>query len=106
MKITHYRSIDAVKMASDMAKGVSKRVVIGKADSAENFYMRVFDLEKDGFSPRHSHDWEHEIFIHSGSGEVLCNREWVPVSAGYVIFIPPNSEHQIKNTGDKQPKIM
>jgi quercetin dioxygenase-like cupin family protein len=63
--------------------------------------MRLFSVAKGGYSPRHSHDWEHEIFIHSGQGVVFCNDEWIPVSAGTALFVPGNEEHQLKNTGDE-----
>jgi quercetin dioxygenase-like cupin family protein len=100
VKIKNYRDIEPTLFESDAAKGVAGRVVIGKEDGAENFCMRVFELSKDGYSPKHSHDWEHEIFIHSGNGAVLNNGTWVPVEPGCVIFIPGNEEHQVKNMGE------
>ena len=101
MKIIHYREAEPKHFNSDIAKGVTGRVVIGKADGADNFCMRFFELSAGGCSPRHSHEWEHEIVIHSGKGEVLCQEKWVPVTPGYVIFIPGNEDHQIRNAGDE-----
>lgn len=98
----HYSEAEATYLNTDTVKGVTGRVAIGKADGADHFCMRVFELSENGYSPRHSHDWEHEIFIHSGNGEVLCDDKWIPVSPGSVIFIPGNEDHQIKNTGDGQ----
>jgi len=89
-----------IRFDNDVAKGVSGRVVIGKEDGAENFCMRVFEVSRDGYSPKHSHEWEHEIFIHSGEGAVFSAGKWIPVESGHVIFIPGNEEHQIKNTGE------
>jgi quercetin dioxygenase-like cupin family protein len=66
--------------------------------------MRVFELDEGGFTPRHEHDWEHEIFFHAGSGEVFMDGRWKPVEPGSVVFIPGNQEHQIKNSGG-QPLI-
>ena len=54
MKRTHYSEINPVHMDNDIAKGVSGRVAIGKADGADHFCMRVFELAKSGYSPRHS----------------------------------------------------
>ncbi len=102
MKVVQYTDEQATVFDSDVVKGVNGRVMIGKADGAENFCMRVFEVEQGGFSPRHSHDWEHEIFFHAGKGEVFVDSEWKEVRAGSVAFIPGNIEHQIRNTGEEK----
>ena len=99
MKIIHYSEAEPKHFNADHVKGVAGRVVIGKSDGAENFCMRIFELSKNGYTPRHSHEWEHEIFIHSGSGEVMSNGKWSPVGKGHIIFIPGNEDHQIRNAG-------
>jgi quercetin dioxygenase-like cupin family protein len=101
VKITHYEKIEAVHMDNEMVKGVAGRVAIGKADGADHFCMRVFELGYDGYSPKHSHDWEHEIFVHAGFGEIFLGGKWNTVEAGYTVFIPANEEHQIRNAGDE-----
>jgi len=100
VKVIQYRQEPETRFENDMVKGVSGRVVIGKADGAPHFCMRVFELDKGGFTPKHQHDWEHEIFFHAGQGEVWHDGRWVPVESGSVAFIPGNEEHQIRNTGD------
>jgi len=100
MKIIQYTEADARRFDGGPAKGITGRVVIGQADNARNFCMRVFEIEPDGYTPRHTHDWEHEIFFHAGQGEIFRSGEWVPVQAGYIAFVPGNEEHQIRNTGD------
>ncbi len=99
MKIIPYNDVKAIRIESDVAKRVTARVVIGKNDGAENFCMRVFEIAEGGNTPRHSHDWEHEMFVHAGVGEIYCSGRSTPVKAGSVAFIPGNEEHQIKNTG-------
>jgi quercetin dioxygenase-like cupin family protein len=99
MKIIKYTDVKPVFFDSGTAKGISGRIVIGKNDGANNFCMRIFEVSPSGSSPRHSHDWEHEIFIHSGAGEVYSNGGWIEVSAGSVLFIPGKEEHQIRNKG-------
>ena len=101
MKAIYYEEILPIVMNNDQVKNVAGRVLIGKADGATNFCMRLFEIGPDGYSPLHSHDWEHEIFIHEGKGEVLLKDEWKPISKGTAIFIPANVEHQIKNGSDK-----
>jgi quercetin dioxygenase-like cupin family protein len=99
MKCIQYTEAEATHYDNDKAKGVAARVVIGKADGADNFCMRVFEISAGGNTPKHSHDWEHEMFIHHGEGEVYGNGCWNRVKAGNVLFIPGNEEHQIRNSG-------
>lgn len=101
MKVTNYSEVESRIFDGGPAKGVKGRVVIGRADGAERFCMRVFELAPDGHTPLHSHEWEHEVFVHSGNGVVLRDGNWVQVTTGDVIFIPGNEEHQFKNTGTR-----
>jgi quercetin dioxygenase-like cupin family protein len=97
MQTKPYASATPTLFNSEVAKGIAARVVIGKADGAENFYMRVFEIAPGGNTPLHTHAWEHEMFIHAGAGQVFGNGRWHPVQAGNVVFIPENEEHQIRN---------
>ncbi len=77
MKIrSHYSSTPFQEFEGDAVHGVTGRVVIGKDDGAANFCMRIFTLAPGGYTPRHSHDWEHEILIHEGHGQVMQERQW------------------------------
>ncbi len=99
MKIMKYAQADPRSFESESVKGVTGRVAIGREDGARNFCMRVFELAPGGFTPRHSHDWEHEIFVHGGEGEVWTGTGWEALGSGTVLFIPPSEEHQIRNAG-------
>ena len=97
MKIIHYTEAVPTEFDSGEMKGTTGRVAIGKADGADKFCMRVFELSKGAASHRHTHVWEHEVFVHSGEGEVLRNGRWEPVKPGSVIFIAENEDHQLRN---------
>jgi quercetin dioxygenase-like cupin family protein len=97
MQTKPYRTTAPTLFDSEVAKGIAARVVIGKEDGAENFYMRVFEIAPGGHTPLHTHAWEHEMFIHAGAGEVFGNGRWHPVQSGNVVFIPGQEEHQIRN---------
>jgi len=104
MKVIQYPTIKATHIDNDKAKAVDARVIIGKNDGANNFCMRVFEIAAGGHTPKHAHDWEHEIFFHAGAGEVYGNGQWQPIKAGNAAFIPGNEEHQIRNTG-REPLV-
>ena len=105
MIIKNYSKVTPTIFDDEPAKALKGRVLIGNADGATNFCMRIFEIDKNGYTPRHSHDWEHEVFIHAGSGYLYKNGEWVPVESGQAVFIPGNEEHQFKNSSD-EPFIM
>jgi quercetin dioxygenase-like cupin family protein len=99
MKIIHYTSVKPTNFDNEQAKYVAGRVVIGKGDGADHFCMRIFEIEPGGHTPKHTHAWEHEIFVHSGEGEVYGDGKWHPIKPGTVLFVPANEEHQIRNAG-------
>ncbi len=99
MKMIHYSEVEPKAFAGP-AEGVSGRVVIGKADGASNFCMRVIELAPGGQVPPHNHPWEHEQFVHSGKGSVFQGEEWVEFGPGDVVFVPADAKHGLKNTGD------
>lgn len=99
MKLIDYKSVSPTHFDNEAAKGVAGRVVAGHADGANNFCMRIFEIIPGGYTPKHAHPWEHEMFIHLGTGEIYGNGKWNPIEKGNVIFMPPGEEHQVKNTG-------
>lgn len=101
MKVINYKDVLPVVMDNDMVKNVAGRLMLGKEDGAKNFCMRVFEMGKDGFTPKHTHDWEHEVFVHKGLGEVFIEDKWHPLSPGSAVFVPANIEHQFRNTSDE-----
>ena len=99
MKIAPYEDIKSQPFDDPAASGVAMRIAVGPADGAPNFVMRVFTVEPGGHSPRHSHPYEHEVFVYAGSGEVFHEGETFPIGPGYVAYIPPGTLHQFLNTG-------
>ena len=101
MKIDSYKNLPKKMFDGGPANAVTGRVAIGKNDGAERFCMRLFEIGKGGYTPKHTHEWEHEIFFHKGEGEVFKDGKYIPVKAGDVAFIPGGEEHQIRNAGDE-----
>lgn len=88
------------------AEGVDKRVLIGPRQGAPTFVMRVFDLGPGKSSPYHTHDWEHEVFVLSGSGMAVAEGSERPVGPGDAVFIPPYERHCLRNTGEETFRFM
>lgn len=97
MKVVHYADVPAEPMED--LPGITVRWVVGPADDAPRFAMRVFEVEPGRSSPQHSHREEHEIFILAGAGALWTQAGETPLRPGDVAFVPPDVEHQFLNTG-------
>lgn len=105
MKVMHFTEAESKAFAGP-AKDVVGRVLIGKADGADNFCMRLFELAPGGYTPRHTHSWEHQQFVHEGTGSLLLNGRSYDLKPGTVAFVPADVEHQIRNTGQEPLVIL
>ncbi|MBN2187172.1 MAG: cupin domain-containing protein [Dehalococcoidia bacterium] len=76
------------------------RIVAGPEDGAPNFVMRVFEVQPQSSTPYHSHNWEHEVFVLSGSGVVRHAQAETQLSEGDVVLVALNEQHSFINTGE------
>ncbi len=106
MKVNHYRSIESQPVVMEGSHGCRVRWLVGSAESAPNFAMREFEVDPGGFTPRHSHPYEHEVFVLDGSGEVYEGDEAHPLKAGDVIYVAPDEVHQFRNTGAQPMRFL
>jgi quercetin dioxygenase-like cupin family protein len=106
LKMMKALDVVASKVEMDGVEGVSIRWLIAKADGAPNFAMRLFEVAPGGHSPLHSHDWEHEVYIVEGEGELEFEGERKPFEKGWFIHVPPDREHQFVNTGEGTMKFL
>lgn len=82
--------------------GVTKRVLIGPADAAPTFAVRLFTLAPGGHTPAHCHPFEHGVVVLRGRGTVLTSAGLVGIEAGSVVFVPPGEHHQFR-AGEGDP---
>ncbi len=93
MKHVHYDEVESQPVEVPGAEKCRIRWLIAEPDGAPNFYMRRFDLEPGGRTPKHTHAWEHEVYVLEGEGTVLGNGRENAFRAGDVVFVPPEEEH-------------
>jgi len=105
MRVSPYLGVEA-KDAGEGTFKLKVRWLITKEIGAPNFAMRLFEMKSGGYSPLHSHDWEHEVFILEGEGAVIGGGEQREFKPGDAVFIPPNEKHQFRNTGKKLVKFL
>ena len=101
MQIIHSKDIPAAPVTTEGAEKATIRQLITAETGAPTFAMRLFEVAPGGHTPVHAHDWEHEVFILSGTGRVFGGGREVALSPGYTVFVPPMEEHQFTNDGDE-----
>ena len=106
MKVNHSQTIESKPVEMDGAKGCTVRWLVGQEDGAPNFAMRQFEVAPGGHTPKHSHPYEHEVFVLEGHGVVTEGETEHALSAGDVVFVAPNDVHQFRNTGREPMKFL
>ena len=76
--------------------------LIDEKSGAKNFAMRRFVLAPGGVVNLHTHNWEHEVYILLGEGEVLTQEKNYEVKPGSVVYVEPDLPHGFKNTGSDE----
>ena len=97
MQVFAAESIEA-EPATDAA-GVTLRWVIAHNVNAPNFYMRIIEVQPGAATAKHSHAWEHEVYILEGAGSVSGAQDARALKPGACVYVSPNELHQFTNTG-------
>jgi quercetin dioxygenase-like cupin family protein len=106
MDVKRVTDVPADAVNADGADGVKIQWLVGQADRPDNFYMRLFELQPGGYTPRHDHPWEHEVFVLAGEGIVTAADGPHPIGADSVVHVRAGETHQFENTGDEPLKFL
>ena len=106
MKVVQFDSVESAPVSTEGAEGCRIRCLIGEPDGAPSFSMRQFEVAPGGFTPKHSHAHEHEVFVLEGTGVVLEGDVERPLRSGTVVFVPGGCPHQFRNTGSGSLKFL
>lgn len=87
---------------SDARGHISFRTVIGDGTtSTKHLCSGVAHLEPGGWLSLHRHAAAEVYQVLTGEGVVTLDGDDHTVSGGSGVYIPPNQEHGIRNTGDR-----
>jgi quercetin dioxygenase-like cupin family protein len=106
MKVSHYEKVDQAPVTMEGSHGCQVRWLVDEANGAPNFAMRQFEVAPGGFTPRHSHPYEHEVFVLEGEGVVFEGDKEHRLAAGDFVLVTPDEVHQFRNTGDVPLKFL
>ena len=106
MKVNSSQRVDSAPVTMQGSSGCHVRWLVDEKQGAPNFAMRQFEVAPGGYTPKHSHPYEHEVFVLEGSGVVLEGDVEHPLKAGDFVFVSPDEVHQFRNTGGAPLKFL
>lgn len=107
MKIISLNRVEKHKVHMDGAYKAWKQVPLSKNDGAPVYSYRVFTVEPGGYTPYHSHPYEHMNYIIEGEGALVNEKgEEQPIKAGDFALVMPDEKHQYRNKGNVPFKII
>jgi quercetin dioxygenase-like cupin family protein len=106
MKVDNCDQVEQTPVTMEGSKGCQVRWLVDAMQGAPNFAMRQFEVAPGGYTPRHSHPYEHEVFVLEGSGVVLEGDREHPLRAGDFVLVSPDELHQFRNTGRTPLKFL
>jgi quercetin dioxygenase-like cupin family protein len=106
MKVNQLEEVEQQPVHMEDAQGCQVRWLLGERDGAPNFSMRQFEVAPGGYTPRHSHPYEHEVYVLEGEGVVLEGHREHLLRPGVVVLVQPNEVHQFRNTQDRPLKFL
>ncbi|MFA5741337.1 MAG: cupin domain-containing protein [Candidatus Izemoplasmatales bacterium] len=95
--IGNINNLNGKAITNPEAKNAFMKVLVSPDNGWDDYVMRVIEVEKDGYTPKHSHSWPHINYIIEGEGELYIDGSNNKVFAGAYAFVPANAIHQFRN---------
>ena len=106
MIVKKYDEVEKEEVNMEGAKNISVRRLIREDSDAPNFYMRFFEIEPGGYSPFHSHPFEHEVYVVEGKGQINTEDKPITLEKGSFALVVPGEKHQFVNRGHSSFKFL
>jgi len=97
MPVRKYGDLEEVRVTMEGARGVTKKIPLGKNEGWEQYTLRVFKIAPGGHTPKHRHDWEHVNYVMSGKGRLILDGIEHEIAEKDFALVPPNTLHQFEN---------
>jgi quercetin dioxygenase-like cupin family protein len=95
--VRNYREVRAQPVIKE--PGVTVRWLISELEGEPHFALRLYEIKPGAATTAHSHYWEHQAFVLSGSGVVLGGDRESSLGEGDLVYVPPAERHQFVNRG-------
>ena len=98
--------VKKIELSGPLVKHASMKALVSPEEGWKDHVMRVVELGIDGFSPKHSHPWQHINYVLEGQGELEIDGVVTPISPGSYAYVPGNTLHQFRNIGQQTFKFI
>jgi len=91
-------NLPVLALDEEGAQGVTmKWITADNLDASPHFCIREMSIQQGGYTARHDHSWEHQLFILEGKGRILKSGrdDAVELVQGHTVRIPPRTPHQV-----------
>lgn len=92
-------------VAQKAGRGVHMKMLISP-EEAENFAMRQFSIDVNGFMPLHTNSVEHEQFVLHGRAKVTVGSDIFEAKKGDILYIPAGVAHMYETIGDEKYEFL
>lgn len=106
MQVNHFEQTPQQLVHMEGASGCQVRWLLGPQQGTPTFAMRQFEVAPGGYTPRHSHPYEHEVFVLEGEGVVIEGDAEHRLRSGDVVLVVSDEIHQFRNTGPVPLKFL
>ena len=96
----------AVPVTGEGAVNVQVQWLIDETRGAPNFALRRFIINPGGHTPRHSHPWEHEVYVLRGRGLLVTDEGETELGHDQAILLPADQEHQFFSYEDETLEML
>ena len=104
--VGHIHDLIGKKMTHPSAKNAFMKVLVSETEGWADYVLRVVEVQKDGFTPKHHHPWPHINYVLEGKGSLMIDGKEHPLKAGSYAFVPDHALHQFRNVGDDVLKFI
>ncbi len=106
MYIVNAQEAGRSAVTSEGARDTQVQWLLDESRGAPNFALRRFSIAPGGHTPRHTHNWEHEVYVLRGEGVLVTDEGEVPLGPNQAILIRPDEEHQFCCTGAESLEML
>ena len=106
MYMVNAQTAQSNPVTTEGAKDTEIQWLLAPADGAPNFALRRFVIAPGGYTPRHTHDWEHEVYVLQGAGVLVTEQCHIPLQADQAILVAPGESHQFRCTGSASLEML
>jgi len=101
MVVGNIKKLESKPINNPEAKNSKMKVLVNEENGWHDYVMRVVEVEREGYTPKHEHPWPHINYIISGKGELMIDGKANAVEEGSYAYVPSNTLHQFRNVGSE-----